>query len=61
MLSYIATGEVTTLQHELRDDAVEFRSSVAKALFTGAKSTKVLGGLGYNVVVKVEVNPTALI
>lgn len=40
----ISTGEVTTLQHELRDHTVERASLVPESLFTGAKSAKVLCG-----------------
>ncbi len=58
--SYIATSEVTTLQHELGNDTVELRSRVAKALLSGAKSTEILGGLRNNIVVEVEVDTTGL-
>jgi hypothetical protein len=57
--TYVATGEVTTLEHELGDDTVEGRSLVALALGLGAELSEVLGGLGDNVVVELEVN-TAL-
>jgi hypothetical protein len=49
---YIATGEVTSLKHEIGDDAVEGRALVAKALLAGAESTEVLGGLGNDLVVE---------
>ena len=42
----VATGEVTTLEHELGDDAVELGGLVAKALLAGRKSAEVLDGLG---------------
>ncbi len=61
MVPHITTGEVTALQHKLRDDTVEFGSSVTKALFTCAKSTEILSGPGNNVVVKGEVDTTILI
>jgi hypothetical protein len=51
-LTYVATGEVTTLEHELGDDAVEGRALVveglaraAGALLTSAESAEVLGSL----------------
>lgn len=52
--TYVAAGEVTTLEHELGDDAVERRALVAEALLTSAESTEVLGGLGDNIVEEVE-------
>ena len=39
-------GEVTALQHELRDHAVEDAALVAEALLSGAKGPEVLGGPG---------------
>ena len=50
----VATGEVTSLEHELRDNAVEGRASVSETLLAGAESAEILGGLGDNVVVKLE-------
>lgn len=57
----VATGEVTTLEHELGDDAVELGGLVAKALLAGRKSAEVLDGLGDDVVVEVEVDATGLL
>lgn len=59
--AYVATGEVTTLEHELRDDAVEGRAGVAEALLAGAESAEVLSGPGDNVVVEVEVDAAGLL
>lgn len=61
METYVATGEVTTLKHELRDDAVEGRSSISEALLTSAESTEVLGGLWDYVIVKEEVDTAGLL
>lgn len=58
--SAVATGEVTTLEHELRDDTVEGRALVTEARGTGAQLLEVLGGLGDDVVVEGEVNHTIL-
>lgn len=58
--SAVATGEVTTLEHELGDDTVEGRALVAEARGTGAELLEVLGGLGDDVVVEGEVNHTSL-
>jgi len=58
--THITAGEVTTLQHELRDDAVELGSSVAEALLAGAEGTEVFSGSGNNIVVKDEVDTTGL-
>jgi hypothetical protein len=51
-MTYVATGEVTTLEHELGDDTVEGGALVveglaraAGTLLTSAESTEVLGGL----------------
>ena len=54
--SYVATGEVTTLEHELGDDTVELGAGVAEALLASAESAEVLSGLGDNVVVEGEVD-----
>jgi hypothetical protein len=50
--TYVAAGEVTTLEHELGDDAVEVGALVveglaglAGALLTSAESAEVLGRL----------------
>lgn len=60
--SAVATGEVTTLEHELRDDTVEGRTPVTEgvSLGVGAQLLEVLGGLGDDVVVEGEVNVTIL-
>jgi hypothetical protein len=51
-MTYVATGEVTTLEHELGDDTVEGGALVveglaraAGTLLTSAESAEVLGGL----------------
>lgn len=54
----ITAGEVTTLEHELGDDTVEGRALVTLTLGLGAELSEVLGGLGDNVVVELEVNAT---
>jgi len=56
----IATSEVTALQHELRNDAMEGRALVAEALLASAESAEVLGSLGDYIVVEVEVDSTAV-
>jgi hypothetical protein len=58
--SAVATGEVTTLKHELGDDTVEGGALVAEARSVGAQVLEVLGGLGDDVVVEGEVNETGL-
>lgn len=57
---YVATGEVTALKHELRDNAVEGRTSVAEALLAGAESAEVLSGLWDYIVVEVEVDTASV-
>jgi hypothetical protein len=58
--TYVTTGEVTTLEHEVGDDSVERRTLVAKTLLASAESTEVLSGLGDLLVEEVEVNATTL-
>ena len=53
-ISYVATGEVTTLEHELGDDAVEGGALVAEAGLASAELTKISGGLGDDAVVELE-------
>jgi hypothetical protein len=50
----IALGEVTTLEHETGDHTVETRSSVAKTMLAGGELAEVAGGLGDDIVVKLE-------
>lgn len=57
----VATGEVTTLEHEVGDDAVEGRELVAEAVLASAELTEVTGGDGDNVVVEVELDSTLLL
>ena len=52
--SAISFCEVTTLKHELRDDAVETRTLVTEAMFTGGQFAEVPGGFGYIVIVEFE-------
>ena len=59
--SYVAAGEVTTLEHELRDDAVEGRVGVAEALLASAESAEVLSGLWDDVVIEGEVDAAGLL
>lgn len=56
----IAASEVTTLQHELRDDSVKLAALVAKALLAGAESAEVLSSFWDYIVVEVEVDPASL-
>jgi hypothetical protein len=59
--TYISALEVTTLKHELWDNAVEFRASISEALLAGAESSEVLGSLGNDVIVENEVDATRLL
>lgn len=59
-MPYVTTGEVTTLEHEVRDDTVEGRALVAEALLAGAESAEVLSGLGDDVIKEVEVDAALL-
>lgn len=57
----VASGEVTTLQHELRNHSVESRVGVAKSLLTSAQSSEVLSGLRNDIVVQLEGNSSELV
>jgi hypothetical protein len=59
--AYVAASEVTTLEHELGNDAVEGRALVSETLLAGAESTEVLSSLGDNIVVEDEVDATLLL
>jgi hypothetical protein len=64
-LTYVATGEVTTLEHELGNDTVESRALVGQDLASVvceslAELSKVLGSLGYDIVVELEFDTTCL-
>ena len=52
--TYVTTGEVTTLEHELGDHAVEGRALVAEALLASAESAEVGGSLGDDIVEQLE-------
>ena len=52
--SYVATGKVTTLEHEVRDDAVEAGAGVAKAVLASAELPEIPGSLGDDLVEEVE-------
>jgi len=56
LMTYVATSEVTTLEHEVRDHTVELAARVAEALLAGAEGTEVLGGLRDDIVVEGEVD-----
>lgn len=64
-LTYVATGEVTTLKHELGNDTVERRALVGQELAslvgeTLAELSKVLGGPGDDIVVELEFDTAGL-
>jgi hypothetical protein len=58
---YIATGEITTLKHEVGNNTVEGRILIAEALLAGAESSEVLGGLGDVFVVEDKVDAAGLV
>ncbi len=59
--AHIAAGEVTALEHELGDDAVEGRALVTEAVLAGAQLLEVAGGLGDDVIVEGEVDTALLL
>ncbi|QBM89948.1 hypothetical protein METSCH_E01850 [Metschnikowia aff. pulcherrima] len=54
--STVVSGEITTLQHELRDHSVETRLGVAKAFLAGAQGSEVFCSLGDNLVEQLELD-----
>ena len=52
----VAGGEVTTLEHKVRDHTVEVRASVAEALLARAEGTEVGGRLGHHIVKELELD-----
>jgi len=59
--AYVATGEVASLKHELRDHAVELGALVAEAFLASAEGTEVLSGLGDDVIVEGEIDSAGLV
>lgn len=55
--SAVVVREVTTLQHEVRDDAVEGRVLIAKALFVRRQSSEVFASLRALLPEQFEFNP----
>lgn len=52
--SAVEVGEVSSLEHELRDDSVENGSLVAESLLSSAESSEVLSGLRNDIWSKLE-------
>lgn len=59
-ITHVVAGEVTTLQHELRDDTVETGLLVTLTGLSLAELTEVLSGLGDLSLVEVEVDAGSL-
>lgn len=59
--SAVASREVATLKHELRDDTVKFAACIAKALLASAQGAEVLSSLGNDIVEEVKVDATCLL
>lgn len=58
--TYVTTGKVTTLEHELRDDTVEAGALVSLTLRGLAELTEVASGLGDIGLVEAEGNTGSL-
>ena len=54
LATHVLSVKVTALEHELRDDTVEWRRLVAEALLAGAEGAEVGGRLWDHVVVELE-------
>tara|TARA_R110002003_G_scaffold225_2_gene16554 strand:+ start:24786 stop:24980 length:195 start_codon:yes stop_codon:yes gene_type:complete len=59
-ITHVTAGEVTTLKHEVGDDAMELGASVAKALLAGREGAEVLYCLGDDIVVQLKVDAALL-
>lgn len=59
--AHVATGEVTALEHEIRDHAMELGSGVAKAILASAKLNEVSSGLRNNIVVEFKLDAAGLV
>ena len=60
-ITHVATGEVTTLEHELGNDTVELGALVSEAFLAGAESAEVLGRLGDFFFEELEVDAAGLV
>ena len=58
--SAIASGEITTLTHELLDDSVEFGALVSESLLASAKSSEVFHSLGAHVISQLHHNSASI-
>ena len=58
--TYVAAGEIATLEHEVGDHAMESGALVAEALLASAQRAEVFGSLGNYIVEKVKVDATRL-
>jgi hypothetical protein len=60
-VTYIATGEITTLKHEVGNDTVELGAFVAANLVASAEGTEILSGLRDYIVVQGKIDTTSLL
>jgi hypothetical protein len=51
-------GEITSLQHELRNDTVETGALIAKAVLACGKLSEILCSTGDDVIIKLEYDST---
>jgi len=58
--TYVAAGEVASLQHEVWNNTMELGVGVAETFFAGAKSAEVLRRLGNDIVKELEVDASSL-
>ena len=59
-VTYIATGEITSLKHEVGDHTMELGALVSKPFLASAKGAEVLGRFGGDVIVEEEVDSAFL-
>jgi hypothetical protein len=59
-VTHVAAREVTALEHEVGDDAVELGAGIAKALLAGGEGAEVFYRLGNDIVKELKVDATRL-
>ena len=59
--SAVTLGEITSLQHELRNDTVEAGTRIAKALLACGKLSEVVCSVGDDIIIQLEYNSTRVL
>lgn len=59
--AYVATSEITSLEHELRDHSMELGSLVSEAIFPGTEVLEIPARVGGDLVVQFKVDAPGLV